>query len=187
MSESGDFSFHTEEWFAFRNKEWHCAVRFYPDRLEYVRDAWGFGVDKGSDVFARSELAQRLSEYSGAGRLTPRVGRQPGVYLVLAMFSYVLLPSPWRYSTIIFLVFFAVSLFKVVKSFRRRDWLIIKTTAGRSAVSVQVTDWPEEKRKSFRRAYDDFMKGPNQLPDPTSPSVTPPADAGGAPAVAADH
>src|ERR1039457_5507440 len=30
-------------------------------------------------------------------------------------------------------------------------------------------------------------KMPNQLPDPTSPSVTPPARAGGAPAVAADH
>ena len=28
---------------------------------------------------------------------------------------------------------------------------------------------------------------PNQLPDPTSPSVTPPASAGGAPSVAADH
>jgi predicted enzyme related to lactoylglutathione lyase len=28
---------------------------------------------------------------------------------------------------------------------------------------------------------------PNQLPDPTSPSVTPPACAGGAPSVAADH
>jgi hypothetical protein len=28
---------------------------------------------------------------------------------------------------------------------------------------------------------------PNQLPDPTSPSVTPPAGAGGTPSVAADH
>jgi len=28
---------------------------------------------------------------------------------------------------------------------------------------------------------------PNQLPDPTSPSVTPPARAGGAPSVGADH
>jgi len=28
---------------------------------------------------------------------------------------------------------------------------------------------------------------PNQLPDPTSPSVTPPAGAGAAPSVAADH
>jgi hypothetical protein len=32
-----------------------------------------------------------------------------------------------------------------------------------------------------------FQKEPNQLPDPTSPPVTPPADAGGPPSVAADH
>ena len=32
-----------------------------------------------------------------------------------------------------------------------------------------------------------YRKMPNQLPDPTSPSVTPPAGAGGAPSVAADH
>jgi hypothetical protein len=30
-------------------------------------------------------------------------------------------------------------------------------------------------------------KKPNQLPDPTTPSVTPPAGAGGAPSVGADH
>jgi hypothetical protein len=30
-------------------------------------------------------------------------------------------------------------------------------------------------------------KPPNHVPDPTPPSVTPPADAGGAPSVAADH
>jgi FtsH-binding integral membrane protein len=32
-----------------------------------------------------------------------------------------------------------------------------------------------------------LKKKPNQLPDPTSPSVTPPAGAGGAPSGAADH
>jgi hypothetical protein len=32
-----------------------------------------------------------------------------------------------------------------------------------------------------------LLNTPNQLPDPTSPSVTPPACAGGAPSVAADH
>jgi hypothetical protein len=36
--------------------------------------------------------------------------------------------------------------------------------------------------------YESVAKDPpNQLPDPTSPSVTPPAGAGDAPFVAADH
>jgi hypothetical protein len=37
------------------------------------------------------------------------------------------------------------------------------------------------------RVNTDIRIKPNQLPDPTSPSVTPPAGAGGAPSVAADH
>jgi len=36
-------------------------------------------------------------------------------------------------------------------------------------------------------AFGSRRYGSNQLPDPTSPSVTPPAGAGGAPSVAADH
>jgi hypothetical protein len=40
---------------------------------------------------------------------------------------------------------------------------------------------------SLRGLFEGQFKVPNQLPDPTSPSVTPPAGAGGAPSVAADH
>ena len=40
---------------------------------------------------------------------------------------------------------------------------------------------------SLRRENGNKEKQPNHLLDPTSPSVTPPAGAGGAPSVAADH
>jgi|CZKI01.1.fsa_nt_gi ketosteroid isomerase-like protein len=43
-------------------------------------------------------------------------------------------------------------------------------------------DWTEGLR-----TIEDDKKMANQLPDPTSPPVTPPAGAGGAPSVAADH
>jgi putative flippase GtrA len=36
-------------------------------------------------------------------------------------------------------------------------------------------------------AGENLIKKPNQLPDPTSPSVAPPASAGAAPSIAADH
>jgi hypothetical protein len=39
----------------------------------------------------------------------------------------------------------------------------------------------------LRHGVDGVFNVPNQLPDPTSPSVTPPAGAGVAPSVAADH
>jgi hypothetical protein len=48
-------------------------------------------------------------------------------------------------------------------------------TAGGTPAGTPLDDF---------RAY---KNGANQLPDPTSPSVTPPAKAGGAPSVAADH
>jgi hypothetical protein len=59
-----------------------------------------------------------------------------------------------------------------------------------------VADWPRTKVTEYMGkeglaelevVYREFCRMPNQLPDPTSPSVTPPADAGGAPSVAADH
>ena len=60
---------------------------------------------------------------------------------------------------------------------------------GTNSLSLaQGTDgimcYPGEIPLDEFRAY---KNGANQLPDPTTPSVTPPADAGGAPSVAADH
>jgi len=59
-----------------------------------------------------------------------------------------------------------------------------------------VADWPrtrvteymgKEGLAELEVVYRKLCSAPNQLPDPTSPSVTPPAGAGGAPSVAADH
>jgi hypothetical protein len=59
--------------------------------------------------------------------------------------------------------------------------------------SLDAYDRIESTLMPLRTAFEDQhtlvfqVKMPNQLPDPTSPSVTPPAGAGGAPSVAADH
>jgi hypothetical protein len=44
-----------------------------------------------------------------------------------------------------------------------------------------------ERNDASKILIPDIGNGANQLPDPTSPSVTPPAKAGGAPSVTADH
>jgi hypothetical protein len=119
MNESQIFSFRKEEPYLFRNKEWHCAVQLFEDRIGYSWDAFGFGVDKGKTVLVRSELAQVLGEYSGATPLIAKFGRLPGIYLVLALFAYVCMPSPWRYSTFVFLAFFIISAFKAISSLRK--------------------------------------------------------------------
>jgi len=48
--------------------------------------------------------------------------------------------------------------------------------------ALRVLDWHAAQTKKAMGA-----RRPNQLPDPTSPSVTPAAGAAGAPSVAADH
>jgi hypothetical protein len=56
-----------------------------------------------------------------------------------------------------------------------------------------LADWFVKRYRNRLVAFDDepcdaqSRPQPNQLPDPTSPSDTPPAGAGGAPSVAADH
>ena len=44
-----------------------------------------------------------------------------------------------------------------------------------------------ETRAIIAREAEETIEAPNELLDPTSPSVTPPAGAGGAPSVAVDH
>jgi hypothetical protein len=158
--------------FCFRNKEWHCAVELQADGLCYSWDYRGFGVDKGKKAFVRSELAQKIGEYSGARRLKASSARLPGVYAVLAMFSYALLPLPWRYSTFIFLLFLVISVFRVVMNLRRRDWLQIYTKANQHAVSIDVTKWTLEERTEFRRSYEQFIEKPNQQPQRNALDLT---------------
>jgi hypothetical protein len=175
MDESQEYLFKTVEPFFFRNKEWHCSIRFSEDRIEYTWNAWGLDAETGKKAFVRSELGRTLGDYSGSSPLRASYGRLPGTYLVLAMFSYALLPLPWRYSTYVFLAFFAVSLVQVLRSLRRRDWIKINTSTGNVAVAVQVTKWSSDERDRFRRSYCEFMKMPNQSTDPALASGTPAA------------
>jgi len=52
--------------------------------------------------------------------------------------------------------------------------------------SFRLETW-DDFTDHFIPGVDDVKRKPNQLPDPTSPSVTPPAGARGAPSVGADH
>ena len=54
------------------------------------------------------------------------------------------------------------------------------------ALSKQA-NWSSADFTPFSWAEARLEQSSNQLPDPTSPAVTPPAGAGGAPSVAADH
>jgi hypothetical protein len=173
MADTEKFSFSHEKPYLFRNRQWHCAIQFFQDRVEYSWDAWGLDAEKGKTVFLRAELAQTLGEYSGTTPVRGNFGRLPGIYLVLSIFSYVLLPMPWRSVTLLFVLFSGLSSYKAIKALQRNDWLVINTLNGKPAVSMKVTNWSEDERKEFWRAYRSFMTPPNQSKDPTLASGTP--------------
>jgi hypothetical protein len=76
---------------------------------------------------------------------------------------------------------FGYWLFSEAKTERERRWLwcLLGVFGGFDGVIFFYLYIILKDRRSLVKA--------NQLPDPTSPSVTPPAGAGGAPSVAADH
>jgi hypothetical protein len=66
--------------------------------------------------------------------------------------------------------------------------LVVDATRGNEMLEALITIFPASEGVT-RIAYWErrSLLAPNQLPDPTSPSVTPAAGAAGAPSVAADH
>jgi hypothetical protein len=142
--------------FKYRNRSWSCEAEFFEDRLEYSWDSYGLGVEKGKKVFLVNELSGSLDE--GTGSYGSNMSRLPGVYLVLAMFSWALLPRPWRYSTYVFLVMFVYSAILAISRLKKRAWMRIKRINGDTAFSVQVTSWPETEREAFRKFYSEWIK-----------------------------
>ncbi|HTB81289.1 MAG TPA: hypothetical protein VK717_10430 [Opitutaceae bacterium] len=148
--------------FTFRNLEWACSIEFFPDRVEYSWDFWGLGVDKGKRAALRQELTPTLTETTG------RVYRAQAMQahrwaigcLILAMFSYVLLPPPWRNSTYLFLAAFAVQAYRGFNCLRKGHWIQIFRRDGKSMVSVQVTKWTEREREEFRDFYAEWINRP---------------------------
>jgi hypothetical protein len=52
---------------------------------------------------------------------------------------------------------------------------------------IEKSDMRGDSERQWEKLQEGLQKKPNQLPDPTSPAVTPLAKAGSAPSVTADH
>ncbi len=153
MSESRKFS--------YRSLDWVCSLEFFPDRIENEWDLGGLGVDKRRSIIMRQELAPHLAEATtGAGAFSLKPFRYAGGYLVLAMFSYTLLPPLWRYSAYLFLAFFAVAAYRGAMVIRKGRWIQILRKDGKCAVNVQVTKWTDEERERFRHFYKEWISRP---------------------------
>jgi hypothetical protein len=153
--------------FDFRNQKWRCTLEFFPDRLEYRWDEWGLGLQHSSRVIVRDQLSPHLTESSSlAGNIKGPL-RAVGGYLVLAMFSYALLPLPWRYVTGLFLALFVLSVFWVIRFSRRNRGVNINAKNGLPIVWVNVTKWSDEERREFQQFFGTWLNRPPEKAPPT--------------------
>ena len=143
-----------------------------------------------------------------------RLGRGFASVYAIALALSLWVFHPWstddRYMAVLSVILFpflgAIALYSlclfawaVVSDFRRqkRAFFVFGLALIGILVAYAVASWRDRPISAYATGLVAVLASttlrylsrrlPNQLPDPTSPSVTPPAGAGGAPSVAADH
>ena len=153
--------------FTFRNRKWHCRLEFFPDRIEYVWDKWGLGVEKTRTAMMRDALSPHLSEGTSTAGYAPRIFTRAGLLATIAIFSFALLPVPWAYIGYFFAVSTLISIGFGIYEFRKTYWISILKKDGDIAVGVQVTKWDESQREEFRTFFRSWIEL-NHMPEPRS-------------------
>lgn len=135
---------------SFKNHKWQCRLEFFPDRIEYVWDKWGLGVEKTKTVIMRDALSPHLSEGNAVGAYMSSPLIRAGVFVTLSVFSFGLLPSPWHYIGYFFVLSALLSLGFAVSRIGTTYWLSILKKDGGIAVGVHVTKWSQAERDEFK-------------------------------------
>jgi len=144
--------------FTYRRDGWHCKVEFFHDHVKYSWDKFGWGKEKGDKVVHREALSPHLAVFTGPTRNNFPGLKMPGVYAVLSMFTWVLLPPPWRYTVVLFLGLFVGSSIRSFTLTRAHHWIQLRSKDNQVAVTLQVTKWTKEAQEEFKRFYEEWMK-----------------------------
>ena len=157
----------------YRNFKWKCRVEFFPDRIDYAWDKYGLGVEASKIAILREALSPHLSEGTSSGGYLGGTAFRGGLFATFAVFSFALLPLPWRYLGYFFVLSALMSFGFVLSQFRKKEWISILKKDGDTAVGINVTGWTESSRSEFKAFYRDWLEGPNKAPEPTPGAVTP--------------
>ena len=146
--------------FSYRNLDWHCQLEFYSDRVEHTWDKYGWGLEKGRTVILRKELSPHLSEGKDVGAHAKGPILTAGTYLILALFSFALLPGFWSYVGYLFIALFCLAAFLAITRLKRKRWLQMIEKDGRPLASMDITKWSDTEEQEFRRFYEQWMMEP---------------------------
>ncbi|MBL9189455.1 MAG: hypothetical protein JNK23_18375 [Opitutaceae bacterium] len=138
---------------SFKNHKWQCRLEFFPDRIEYVWDKWGLGVEKTRTVIMRDALSPHLSEGNAVGAYMSSPLIRAGVFATLTVFSFGLLSTPWNYIGYLFAMGTVLALSVALSRIGTTYWLSILKKDGGTAVGVQVTKWSQAERDQFKDFY----------------------------------
>jgi hypothetical protein len=161
------------------------VYRFYDDRIE--RD-WDAVLRKGNEIYPVSSISGRITEqttfaYGIRGPLKSFV-----LYLLVALVLHLGFSQPVLNG--VAFIFYGLAVLSAgfaLSKLKKEKWLYVKSNNGGTLFGIREKGLKGATVADFVREIGIYAKVANQLPDPTSPSVTPPAGAGGAPSVAADH
>jgi hypothetical protein len=143
--------------FYFNNINWKCCIAFYHDRMEYVWDFAGIGIDKGRRSFSWQELAPDLGKSEGRAKDPTRQLRLAGCYFAVAILLFYYLPSVWRFVAYLALGWALFAAYCGVRFLRTRKWIQIFKTDGSLAVSVHISNWSAEEETAFKDFFVNWL------------------------------
>jgi hypothetical protein len=161
------------------------TFRFYDDRIE--RD-WTTLYRKGKVTYPVTRISGRFSEQTTfAYGLKAPLTRAATLLLIALVLQFGFTQLILNRIALIFYVLAGLGVIVAATKLRKDKWIYVDLINGGTLFGIRESALRGISRDEFMREIRRYTKVANQLPDPTSPSVSPPAEAGGAPSVAADH
>jgi len=146
--------------YTFRYVNWIKTVEFFSDRLESSSDFWGLGVEKKKKIILRTDLTPNVTESSGPSKGIKQAWLRAALSLLLFLVLYILLPSPWRYSSLLFFLLLLFHSYYAVLLSQKLDWVFLYRKNGDTAAAVKINGWTAEERQEFHRFYTNWLIAP---------------------------
>jgi len=147
--------------FKFRKMELLCQLEFFDDRMDYIWDTFGWGIERGKRSTHRQELSPDLAESIGSLSLSIPAKLFLFGCILMVILIHLLLEPPWVYIEYIFLASIVLHVAHVVLLIRDREWINVFRNDGALAVSVQVATWSVNEREEFKRFYLEWVNSRN--------------------------
>jgi hypothetical protein len=161
------------------------TYRFYDDRIECD---WTTLYRKGKVTYPVTRISGRFSEQTTfAYGLKAPLTRTATYLLIALILQFGFTQLTLNRIAIIFYGLAGIGIIVSAAKLRKDKWIYVDLINGGTLFGIRESALRGASRDEFIREIQRYAKTTNQVADPTSPTVMPPAGGGGPPSVAADH